>query len=71
VRARIDWKYALGLELADPGFDFTVLSEFRARLVHGAAEHTLLERLLTVCPAHGWLKARWRSRATTPRLSST
>ncbi len=26
VRTRIDWKYALGLELADPGFDFSVLS---------------------------------------------
>src|ERR687892_394666 len=38
VRARIDWKYALGLELTDPGFDFSVLSEFRARLIDGAAE---------------------------------
>lgn len=27
VRARLDWKYALGLELTDPGFDFSVLSE--------------------------------------------
>jgi transposase len=35
VRARIDWKYALGLELTDPGFHFSVLSEFRARLVAG------------------------------------
>ena len=25
VRGRIDWKYALGLELSDPGFDSTVL----------------------------------------------
>ena len=33
VRSRIDFKYALGLELTDPGFDHTVLSEFRARLV--------------------------------------
>src|SRR5919107_6079784 len=32
VRARIDWKYALGLELTDPGFHFSVLTEFRARL---------------------------------------
>ena len=31
VRARIDWKYALGLELTDAGFDHTVLSEFRNR----------------------------------------
>src|SRR3954453_19709504 len=28
VRARIDWKYLLGLELSDPGFDFSVLCEF-------------------------------------------
>ena len=35
VRARIDWKYLLGLELTDPGFDFSVLSEFRDRLLAG------------------------------------
>src|SRR5436309_12702215 len=29
VRARIDWKYALGLALTDTGFDFSVLCEFR------------------------------------------
>jgi transposase len=29
VRGRIDWKYALGVELADTGFDTSVLSEFR------------------------------------------
>jgi transposase len=62
VRARIDWKYALGLELTDPGFDFSVLSEFRGRLVDGAAEHLLLERLLTLCREHGWLKARGQQR---------
>ena len=33
VRARIDWKYLLGLDLTDPGFDFSVLSEFRDRLL--------------------------------------
>src|SRR5947209_1889843 len=38
VRGRIDWKYALGLGLADPGFDHTVLSEFRTRLVEGEGE---------------------------------
>ena len=32
VRARLDWKYALGLELEDQGFDFSVPSEFRSRL---------------------------------------
>ena len=38
VRGRIDWKYALGLELDDPGFHFSVLSEFRLRLIVGDAE---------------------------------
>ena len=38
VRARIDWKYLLGLELTDPGFDASVLCEFRARLLKGGAE---------------------------------
>src|SRR5262249_22244001 len=47
VRGRIDWKYALGLELTDAGFDHTVLSEFRTRLVQGKAEQTLLDTLLT------------------------
>ena len=42
VRGRIDWKYALGLSLTDPGFDHTVLSEFRSRLIDGGAERLLL-----------------------------
>src|SRR5689334_23790117 len=33
VRDRLAWKYALSLELTDVGFDHTVLSEFRSRLV--------------------------------------
>jgi len=49
VRARIDRKYALGLELTDPGFDFSVVSEFRARLMEGSSEHLLLESLLEAC----------------------
>jgi transposase len=62
VRVRIDWKYALGLDLADPGFDYSVLCEFRARLVQGSAEHRLLDALLEACKAHGLLKARGRQR---------
>src|SRR6266576_6757119 len=46
VRERIDWKYLLGLELSDPGFDASVLSEFRARLVEGELEQRLLDALL-------------------------
>ena len=33
VRSRIDWKYLLGLELEDAGFDFSVMSEFRDRIL--------------------------------------
>src|ERR687898_1877392 len=62
VRARIDWKYLLGLELTDPGFDHSVLCEFRARLVEGGAEERLLGRLLEACRARGLLKARGRQR---------
>src|SRR5260370_4459196 len=42
VRSRLDWKYALSLELTDPGFDHTVLSEFPTRLVAGGAQGRLL-----------------------------
>jgi transposase len=62
VRSRIDWKYALSLELTDPGFDHTVLSEFRTRLVAGGAEQLLLDTLLTQLRARGLLKARGRQR---------
>src|ERR671935_1319447 len=58
VRARLDWKYLLGLALDDPGFDVWVLSEFRARLIAGGAEQQLLDALLALCAQRGWLKAR-------------
>jgi transposase len=62
VRSRIDWKYALSLELTDPGFDHTVLSEFRTRLVAGQAEQLLLETLLARVRERGLLKVRGRQR---------
>jgi transposase len=62
VRARIDWKYLLGLELTDPGFDHSVLCEFRSRLLAGGAEERLLETLLEACRSRGLLKARGRQR---------
>jgi transposase len=62
VRARIDWKYLLGLELTDPGFDFSVLSEFRDRLLAGHQEALLLEKLLEQCCARGLLQARGQQR---------
>ena len=62
VRARIDWKYLLGLDLTDPGFDFSVLSEFRDRLLAGSAEALLLDKLLERCRTMGLLKARGQQR---------
>src|SRR5919202_1318484 len=62
VRSRIDWKYALGLELTDPGFDFSVLSEFRTRLVAEDATELLLNRLLEQLRAEGYLPAHERQR---------
>jgi transposase len=62
VRGRIDWKYALGLELTDPGFDFSVLCEFRDRLIAGGAERLLLEAMLETCKGHGLVKPRTRRR---------
>jgi transposase len=62
VRGRIDWEYALGLELDDPGFDFSVLSEFRGRLAAGGAERLLLDEMLEACKGRGLLTARARQR---------
>lgn len=62
VRERIDWKYSLGLELWDAGFDFSLLSAFRTRLVERSAETLLLDRLLEVCKQRGWLKEGGKQR---------
>jgi transposase len=62
VRARIDWKYLLALELADPGFDHSVLCEFRGRLIEQDATERLLARVLDTAREGGLLKARGRQR---------
>ncbi len=62
VRARIDWKYALGLELTDPGFDFSVPCEFQSRLLAGGAEERLLDRMLEHFRDKQLLKARGKQR---------
>src|SRR5262245_32683816 len=62
VRGRIDWKYALGLALDDKGFHYSVLCEFRARLLDGGLEGVLLEELLAACRARGLLRMRGRQR---------
>ena len=53
VRARLDWKFLLGLELDDPGFDFTVLGGFRSRLIGHGLEERVLEAVLARLSAAG------------------
>jgi transposase len=62
VRSRLDWKYLLALSLDDPGFDASVLCEFRERLLAGDPASLLLDRLLEVCNEHKLLKSRGRQR---------
>jgi transposase len=67
VRGQIDWKYALGLELTDPGFDASVLSEFRTRLIAGQAEAQLFELMLGRFREAG-CREREANNALTPRM---
>jgi transposase len=62
VRRCMDWKYALSLELTDPGFDFTLLHDFRERLLTKGQEHERLETLLSACKARGLIKSRGTQR---------
>src|SRR3954469_5096713 len=68
VRGRIDWKYALALELTDPGFDHTILSEFRSRLVTGQAEQQLLDTLLERCRELELIRERGRQRTASTHV---
>ncbi|MFF5207075.1 IS1182 family transposase [Streptosporangium sp. NPDC000396] len=62
VRARIDWKYLLGLELDDSGFDHTLLSRFRARLAEHGLEEKILTTVLRVARERGLLRQGGRQR---------
>ena len=68
VRSRIDWKYLLGLELTDEGFDFSVLSEFRGRLIASEQEHLLLDKLLQRCQEQGLVKSGGKQRTDATRV---
>lgn len=70
VRARIDWKYALSLELTDPGFDYSILSEFRSRLLDGGIEQELLDTMLTVFKARGLIKKRGKQRTDSSHVAA-
>ena len=66
VRDRITWKYALGLKLEDPGFDASVLSEFRSRLVAGDLTCLALDALLERLAGLGLVRAAAGSAPMTP-----
>jgi transposase len=68
VRSRIDWKYALSLELTDSGFDASVLCEFRARLLEGGEERLLFEVLLERFRELGLVKGRGRRRTNSTHI---
>lgn len=68
VRSRIDWKYLLGLELAEAGFHYSVLSEFRQRLVEHSQEGFLLDRILDCCVSAGLLNGQSKQRTDSTRV---
>ena len=70
VARAIDWKYALGLELTDPGFDASVLSKFRTRLVEHSLEEQVFTRMLTVLAGEGLIGAGGRQRTDSTHVIS-
>jgi transposase len=70
VRSRIDWKYLLGLDLTDPGFDHTLLYEFRNRLLENESERQLLDGLLELLKARKLLRARGKQRTDSTHVLS-
>src|SRR5262245_4150538 len=70
VRSRIDWKSLLGLALAEPGFDFSGLSEFRDRLLMGGLEQRLLDDLLERFRERGLLKERGKQRTDSTHIQA-
>ncbi len=62
VRERLDWKYLLGLALDDPGFDNSVLSEFRTRVTEAELEQAVLDALLARLAGDGLIGAGGKQR---------
>lgn len=71
VRARLDWKYALSLELTDPGFHYSILSELRSRLVEQEKSQLLLDEILKIFKNKGWIKTRGQQRTDSTHVLST
>lgn len=71
VRGRIDWKYALSLELEDAGIDASVLSEFRQRLLEGSVEEKIFNKLLVRCQEKGWLEKGGKQRTDSTHVEAS
>jgi transposase len=70
VARAIDWKYALGLELTDPGFDHSVLSKFRARVVAHGLEEKALDLLMGALRSTGLVAAGGKARTDSTHVIS-
>ena len=68
VRSRIDWKYALSLELEDSGFDFSILSEFRQRLLTKGKETRLLDKMMECFQDKQLLKSGGKQRTDSTHI---
>lgn len=62
IRFGLDWKYALSLEIDDPGIDHSVLSEFRTRVTEHDLEEKVLDQLLAALAERGLLGAGGKAR---------
>ena len=70
VRDKMSWKYALGLGLDDEGFDASVLSEFRARVVEHGLEARVLDLLLAVLVEQGLIGPGGKARTDSTHVIS-
>ncbi|NEP15228.1 MAG: IS1182 family transposase [Symploca sp. SIO2C1] len=68
VRSRIDWKYLLGLELTNSGFDSSVLSEFRSRLCEIGSTNKLLDLMLLRFSEKKLIKNRGKQRTDSTQM---
>ena len=70
VRGRIDWMYGLGLDLTNPGFHYSVLSEFRDRLVDNGLDQQIFATILTCASDAGLLRSGGRQRTDSTHIKS-
>lgn len=71
VRGRLDWKYALSLPIDDMGFDPSILTDFRQRLVDHQAQELLLTPILEICVQRGWIREKGKYRMDSTMVLSS